>query len=282
MTTTADTILVLGATGTTGRRVTERLTARGYRVRRGSRQAEPPFEWNDPSTWPAVVEGVSAAYVVYSPELALPGAVDSVRHFAEVATDAGVRRLVLLSGRGEPEAQRAEAELAGVADRAGAAWTVVRCSWFAQNFSESFLLPLVLDGLIALPAADIAEPFVDAEDIADVVTVALTEDRHAGRVYELTGPEAHTFAEAAHILSATTGRPVRYEAVSVEDFVGAAVEGGLPEDAAYGLAEVFTKVLDGRNVEPQDGVQRALGRPPHSFRQFAQAAFADGGLAASA
>lgn len=197
-------------------------------------------------------------------------------NFGRVATAAGVRRLVLLSGRGEPEAQRAEAEIAAVADRAGAAWTVLRCSWFAQNFSESFLLPFVLDGHIALPAADVAEPFVDVEDIADVAVTALTEDGHRGRVYELTGPAALTFTEVAATLTAVTGRPVRYAAVSVEDFVAGAVAAGLPADDALGLADVFTTVLDGRNAVPQDGVQQALGRLPRSFVDYARSTAAAG------
>ena len=166
------------------------------------------------------------------------------------------------------------------ADAAGAAWSVVRCSWFAQNFSESFLLPFVLDGEIALPTADVPEPFVDVDDIADVVVAALTDDRHAGQVYELTGPAALTFGEVADVLSAASGRQVRYTPVTIDEFVGAAVAAGVPADEAGGLAALFTKILDGRNVEPQDGVRRALGRPARSFEQFATDAAAAGAWAA--
>ena len=272
--------LLLAGNGTTGRRVAARLAALDRPVRIGSRRGDPPFDWNDPATWPAVVEGVDAVYVVYTPDLTFPGAVEAIRGFAEVATAAGVDRLVLLSGRGEAEALRAEGELAAVADAAGVEWTVVRCSWFAQNFSESFLQPLVLEGVIALPAADVPEPFVDADDIADVVVAALTGDGHAGEVYELTGPAALTFAEVADVLSEASGQPVAYVALSAEEFVAAANGTGIPADEAAGMAELFTKVLDGRNSEPQDGVERALGRPARSFEEFARGAAAAGAWAA--
>jgi uncharacterized protein YbjT (DUF2867 family) len=268
--------LLIAGTGTTGRRVASRLDRLGRPVRVVSRRTAPRFDWNEPATWPAAVDGVDAAYVVYTPDLAFPGAADAVGQLTALATAAGVGRLVLLSGRGEPEAQRAEGALASAADAAGASWTVVRCSWFAQNFSESFLLPFVLDGEIALPAADIPEPFVDADDVADVVAAALTEDGHARQVYELTGPAALTFGEAAALLSAASGRPVRYTPVSTDEFVAAAVGAGVPTEEAAGLAALFTKVLDGRNREPCDGVHRALGRPARCFAQFAADAAAAG------
>jgi uncharacterized protein YbjT (DUF2867 family) len=269
-------LLVLGGTGTTGRRVAAGLAARGRPVRLGSRRGSPPFEWTAPATWPAVVDGAGAAYVVFTPDLSFPGAIEVVEAFAGVATAAGVDRLVLLSGRGEPSAQAAEAALAAVADRAGARWSVVRASWFAQNFSESFLRPLVLDGVLAVPAADVPEPFVDADDIAAVAVAALTEDGHAGEVYEVTGPDALTFAAVAETLTAVIGRSVTFVPLSGGEFVAAAVAGGMPAEEAEGFAELFAAVLDGRNALPQDGVVRALGRSPRPFAEFARAAAADG------
>ena len=184
--------LVLGGTGKTGRRVVERLAGRGVPTRVASRTGDPPFGWGDKSTWDAVLEGVTAAYISYAPDLAIPGAAAAIRAFAERAVAHGVRRLVLLSGRGEEEAQ--ECEL--IIQRADIDWTVVRCSWFSQNFSEGEFLDMVLAGEIALPAGEVGEPFVDADDIADVAVAALTEDGHAGQVYELTGPRLLTFAGA--------------------------------------------------------------------------------------
>src|SRR5215212_10696942 len=166
----AKTVLVLGGTGKTGRRVVKRLEARGLPVRVGSRSGEPPFDWEERSTWAPVLEGVGSAYISHYPDLAVPGAPDTVGSFAELAVRSGVRRLVLLAGRGEPEAEAAEDAVRA----SGADLTIVRSTWFAQNFSEDYLVDGVRSGEVALPARDVPEPFVDAEDIADVAVAALT------------------------------------------------------------------------------------------------------------
>jgi uncharacterized protein YbjT (DUF2867 family) len=265
-------ILVIGGTGKTGRRVADRLQRLGRAVRIGSRRADPLFDWDDHSTWPAALDGVASAYVSYYPDLTFPGAVDAIGEFARTAAAAGVRRLVLLSGRGEEEARRAE-EAVGVA---GVEWTVIRASWFAQNFSEHFLLQPVLEGVIALPAGDVAEPFVDVDDIADIAAAALTEDGHTGQVYEVTGPRLLTFTDVANELTRATGRRVRYVAVTPEEYAAAAVEQGVPAEEVGPLTELFSRVLDGRNAHLEDGVQRALGRPARDFAEYAVAAAATG------
>ncbi|MGH8827086.1 MAG: SDR family oxidoreductase, partial [Jiangellaceae bacterium] len=186
------TTLIVGGTGKTGRRVAQRLTARGLPVRVGSRSGEPPFDWTDRATWAPALRGTDAAYVTYYPDLAVPGAADTIGAFADLAVDRGVRRLILLSGRGEAEAQRAEQRV----QESEADWTILRSSWFSQNFSESFFLESVLSGEIAVPAGNVREPFTDANDIADAAVAALTEDGHTGQLYELTGPRLLTFAEA--------------------------------------------------------------------------------------
>jgi len=265
-------ILVVGGTGKTGRRVAERLTARGVPVRIGSRSATPAFDWEDPSGWPAALDGAGAIYITYYPDLAAPGATEAVRALVDQAVAQGVRRLVLLSGRGEEEAQRAEQVL----QESGADWTIVRASWFSQNFSESVLLEGVLAGEIVLPAEEIGEPFIDADDIADVVVAALTEDGHVGRLYEVTGPRLLTFAEAAAEIARASGRPVRYTRVSPGDFAAALAEQGSPSEVTELLLYLFTTVLDGRNAHPTDGVQRALGRAPKDFADYARDTAATG------
>ncbi|MER5970139.1 NAD(P)H-binding protein [Streptomyces sp. NPDC002055] len=264
--------LVLCGTGKTGRRVAERLEKRGLPVRIGSRSAETPFDWEDPATWAPVLHGVDAAYLVYYPDMAVPGAADAVRRFAALAVEAGVRRLVLLSGRGE------EAALVGerAVRESGADWTILRGSWFAQNFSEHFLLEPVLSGEIALPAGAVAEPFVDAGDIADVAVAALTEDGHAGRVYELTGPRLLTFQDVAGEIGRAAGREVRYVPVSAAEYAAAATAEGVPEDLVSLMTYLFTEVLDGRNASLSDDVRRVLGRAPRDFVDFAREAAAAG------
>jgi uncharacterized protein YbjT (DUF2867 family) len=257
--------LVLGATGKTGRRVLERLQARALPVRAGSRSAQPPFDWDDDRTWAPVLDGVGAVYISYFPDLAVPGASTTVLAFAEAAVAAGVERLVLLSGRGEEEALASEQLVQGL----DVASTIVRASWFNQNFSESYLLDAIVQGAVFLPATDVPEPFVDAEDIADVAVAALTEDGHAGQVYEVTGPRLLTFAEAVAEIAKATNRPLTFSYLPAEEYAAAMAAEGQPADVIELITYLFTTVLDGRNASVTDGVRRALGREPRDFYDYA-------------
>ncbi|MFF5261244.1 NAD(P)H-binding protein [Actinomadura viridis] len=265
-------VLVLGGTGKTGRRVVERLTGRGVPVRVGSRSGEPRFDWNDRSTWAPVLEGMAAVYVAYYPDLALPGSDEVIRELCSVAPAAGADRIVLLSGRGEEEAEAAEQVLKD----SGAGWTVVRADWFAQNFSEDWLLESVLSGEVELPAGDVPVPFVDAWDVADVAVAALTEEGHAGRTYELSGPRAMTFAEAIGEIAAASGRPVTFREVSIERFTEDLQRADVPGEVVGLLTYLFSTVLDGRNARPADGVRQALGREPRDFADYARETAATG------
>ena len=271
-TNTSTLTLVAGGTGKTGRRVAERLRARDLAVRIGSRAADPSFDWDRRDTWEAALRGVDAAYVSYAPDLAFPGAADRVAAFTRVAVDVGVRRLVLLSGRNEDGAQRAERAV----ERSGLDWTIVRASMFSQNFSEGFLVESVLHGELAFPAGNVDEPFVDTDDIADIAVAALTDDRHVGQRYEVTGPRLLTFADAAAEIGEATGRDVRYVPITSEAFAAALVHEGLPPAFVTDLTDLFRKILDGRNASLTDGVQRALGRAPRDFREYAADAAASG------
>ncbi len=265
-------ILVLGGTGKTGRRVVERLTARGLAVRIGTRSGEPPFDWEDQATWAPALLNVGAVYLTYYPDLAVPGAVDTVRSFAELAVARGIRRMVLLSGRGEPEAERAEEAVR----ESGADLTILRCTWFMQNFSEDYMLEHVLSGEIRLPAGDVPTPFLDADDIADVAVAALTDDRHVGELYELTGPLSLTMAEATAEIAAAAGREIHYVPVSLEEHAAEAAEHGVPPEVVDLLTYLFSEVVDGRNASTTDGVRRALGREPRDFTDYAREVAASG------
>jgi uncharacterized protein YbjT (DUF2867 family) len=267
-----DSILVTGATGKTGSRVAYRLRERGIPVRAASRQGIPPFDWERPDTWLPALEGARAAYISYFPDLAAPGATEAVGAFARLAVEREVPRLVLLSGRGEEEAQRAERAV----QDSGAEWTAVRCSWFAQNFSEGYLLDAVLAGEVALPVDRVPEPFVDVEDIADVAVAALITRGHEGQVYELTGPRLVTFAEAVGEIAGATGRPVRFVPVELEQFAAGMADQRVPGEVISLLAYLFTEVLDGRNAHLSDGVQRVLGRAPRDFREYVRRIAASG------
>jgi uncharacterized protein YbjT (DUF2867 family) len=263
--------LVLGGTGKTGRRVVDRLGARGLPVRVGSRSGKPPFDWGDQSTWTPVLQGVRAAYIPY-PDLVIPGATKAVRAFAELAIEQGVTRLVLLTGRGEDGAQRAEREVQDT----GADVTIVRCAWFMQIFSEDYLLDPIRAGEVVLPADDgQLDPFVDADDIADVAVAALTEPGHAGHVYELTSPRLLSFPEAIAEIAKASGRDITYVPVSVEDYATGAAENGVPAGLVEFLTYLFSDVL-GDKAYVTDGVQRALGRPARDFTDYVSRTAATG------
>lgn len=264
-------ILVIGSTGKTGRRIIDRLAKRGIAVRHGSRGAEPPFDWQTPSTWPAALRGTKAVYISYYPDLAAPGAPQAIETLCAMAREAGVERLVLLSGRGEQHALRCEE----IVRASGLAYTLIRASWFFQNFTEGHLLGPVLSGTLAMPAGDIREPFIDADDIADVAVAALTEEAHAGRLYEVTGPHLLSFAEACSEMAEAAGHEIGYLPISLEEFHGGLNDSAGPELARL-LTDLCAEVLDGRNAALTDGVRQALGRNPRDFRDFCRDAAASG------
>jgi uncharacterized protein YbjT (DUF2867 family) len=265
------TTLVVGGNGKTGSRVIERLAAEGRPVRSASRSGDVRFDWNDRSTWAPALDDVGAVYIAYYPDLAFPGAAETVGALADLAVSMGVRRQVLLSGRNEEGAQAAEERL----KQSGADYTLVRCDFFNQNFSETFVEP-VRHGVVALPGSNIREPFLDAEDIADVVVAALGDERHVGQLYELTGPRLMTLDEVALELESAVGRPIRYVPMSTDDFADALTAEGIPLEEARAFADLIAEVLDGRNSYLTDGVQQALGRPARDFSEFARTAAADG------
>ncbi|WP_407077925.1 NmrA family NAD(P)-binding protein [Streptomyces sp. NPDC126499] len=265
----ARTVLVTSATGKTGRRVARRLAEHGLRVRAGSRTGTTRFDWADASTWSPALDGADAAYVNYYPDLAAPEAAGALRTFGELAAAHGLRRLTLLSGRGEPEAVRAEEALRA----SGVELTVVRAAFFAQNFDEGLLAEGVAAGTIAFPAGGTAEPFIDADDLADVVVETLVGDGHAGLVHELTGPRALTFAEVAAEISRASGREVVYVPMSEAECAGLLGGFGMPEEEAAWLAGLFADLLDGHNTPVTDGVRRVLGREPREFSAYAARAF---------
>ena len=271
MTTSKQTTLILGGTGKTGRRVAQRLSARGVPLRIASRTGEQRFDWDDQNTWARVLDGAESMYIAYPPDLTLPTSGPHLRAMAEQAVASGVRKIVLLSGRGEPQCYPAERAVS----ESGAAFTIVRCAFFAQNFSEGWLLGPVLEGELAFPAGNVAEPFVDIDDTADVAVAALTERTHEGKTYELSGPRLLTFAEAVAQIGQAIGREIRYVPITHEQYA-TVLSQFMPADQVAFLKDLFEFVLDGHNAHLSDGVQQALGRKPRSFEDFVQSAVTAG------
>lgn len=259
-------ILIIGKNGKTGSRVNQRLQALGLATRAVSRSTTPAFDWDDASTWPAAIKGTTTAYVTYQPDLALPNAEATIKAFVRLAADSGLKHIVLLSGRGEQGAQRAEEVLKA----SGLSWNIVRSSWFSQNFSESFMLDGIMAGELVLPAGDTVEPFIDVDDIADVVVAALTQPELKNKLFEVTGPRALSFAQCIAEISDALGRPLKYTQVPVDDYINALRKEGVPEEMQWLLHELFTVVFDGRNCKVMPGVEQALGRPATDFKTYVQ------------
>ncbi len=257
-------ILVTGTTGKTGRRLALRLEQAGLSFRRAARSTPQPFDWMDATTWPGSLAGTGAVYLCFQPDYAFPGALDMLDRFVEQAKLEGIERIVMLTGRGERHAEQGE----DIVRRSGLNTTVLRSAWFAQNFSEGSLRDAVLAGVVPMPGGDVREAIIDLEDLVDVAFAALTEPRHAGKIYELTGPELLGFSDVAAILSEAVGRHIEYHPITFEDF-----HGELQRSAGEQFADIVTAIdretFDGRNAHVARGVERAIGRSPRSFKAFA-------------
>lgn len=260
---TNKTTVITGGKGKTGWRVADRLRALDLPVRAVSPSTEVPFDWTDEATWARALTGASSLYLTYHPDLAVPRAAEHVRRVCQVAVDGGIEKIVLLAGRGEPQVHPAEDAVRS----SGAAWTILECGFFMQNFSEGVLVPQ--GDTIVFPAGDVREPFIDCDDIADVAVAALIDDAHVGKTYELTGPRLMTYGEATAELARAIGRPLRYLPVTFEHYAQGLAEHFEPPMVEF-FIELFRFLLDGHNAHVTDDVERVLDRPARDFEDFAR------------
>ena len=258
--------LIIGATGKTGSRVMKGLKNLGYNPKGASRHGEVPFDWSQPTTWSPALNGIDTVYLTYYPDLAVPQAPDDISKFCALAKMKGIKHITVLSGRSEPAAQACE----NIIKQSGVRWTVVRSSWFNQNFSEGLFRQFIMDGNIALPVTNVTEPFIDIDDIAEVVVASLTDDKHHEQEYEVTGPELISFADIAEKFSHQLNRKVNFESISIPEFQARLTQGGVPQGIIEALTYLFSEVLDGRSEYIADGVEKALGRPATRFDQYIQ------------
>ena len=260
-----DNVLVIGGTGKTGRRVSENLLKSGQNVRIVGRKTNPAFDWENPNSYDAVLKDIDRAYIVYYPDLAVPGARDAIRTLTDKALKAGLDKVVLLSGKGEKEAEACEQIVAD----SGLNYTIVRASWFNQNFSEGAFLDFVLSGNVALPMPGAEIPFVDADDIADVVAKVLVDDSYNGKTVTVTGPRKMTFREAVETMAAETGKEIHYQPISIEEFKDGMKAAGLPDSYVWLFGYLFEEVLGNPdNQEVSHDVQKVLGREATDFRDY--------------
>ncbi|MBE0570415.1 MAG: NAD(P)H-binding protein [Ignavibacteriaceae bacterium] len=257
-------ILVIGGNGKTGRKVVEGLTELGRSVRIGSRNENPSFDWENPKTWKDALEGIDSVYITFQPDLAVPGARKAIEEFTSLAVKSRVKKLVLLSGKGEKEAELCE----DVVKKSGADWTIIRASWFNQNFSESFFLDPIKAGQVALPKAETRIPFVDTDDIADVAVEVLTNEKHNGKTYELTGPRQLTFKKVIEEISESTGRNIKFDSITMNEYKRLLSENNVPDDYIWLIDYLFTKVLVEENSVITNDIEKVLGREAKDFSEY--------------
>ncbi|MGW0789740.1 NAD(P)H-binding protein [Streptomyces sp. NPDC002911] len=266
---TSSDILVLGATGKTGRRLAARLRGTGSaRVRAASRSGEVVFDWTLPETWEPALAGAGSVYLV------APDDPSPVGEFVRQAAASGVRRFVTLSGHGMEKAGDDFGQGMAAGEEAvrasGAEWTVLRPNNFFQNFDEDLWLAPLRAGRLGLPIGEMPEPFIDADDVAAVAAAVLTEKGHAGHTYELSGPRALTFAEATRTIAEAAGRPIRYEELTPAAHRAELLADGWPEAAADALGGMFALHRAGASAEVTDDVRRVLGREPADLEPWAR------------
>lgn len=266
-------ILVIGGTGKTGSRVVERLNQEGHHVKVGGRKSQPAFDWDDQSTYAPALRGMDRAYIVYYPDLAVPGAKRAIEALTEAALKEGLEKVVLLSGKGETEAEACEAIVAN----SGLNYTLVRASWFNQNFSEGAFLDFVLAGQVALPMPEAEIPFVDADDIADVVAKVLVDDSYNGETITVTGPRKLTFANLVDYMAKGIGKEIQYIPISIEQFAEGMKAAGLPDSYVWLFSYLFKEVLGNpENQDISDDVKRVLGREATDFTAYVDKTVATG------
>ena len=260
-------ILVIGGTGKTGRRVVEQLQNKGIEPRVGSRNSSPSFDWDNRDTWVEALNGIERMYVTYYPDLAVPGAKESIESLTHLAIELGVKKMVLLSGKGEVEAEACEK----IVMDSGINYTIVRASWFNQNWSESFFLDSILSGEVALPMSDVLIPFVDAGDIAEVAVTALLFDIYNGEVIEVTGPELITFKDIVNIISRSANRKLNFYDITLEQYIYGMKQMQIPNDVVWLIEYLFSHVLTNpKNQLVVNDIERVLGRKAKTFLEYAE------------
>ncbi|MFK7747259.1 MAG: NmrA family NAD(P)-binding protein [Kordia sp.] len=266
-------ILVIGGTGKTGRRVAHILQNQQQNVHIGSRNSAIPFNWNDATTYAKALKGMDCAYITYHPDLAVPGAKEAIKALTETALQQGLEKVILLSGKGEKEAEACEEIVAN----SGLNYTIVRASWFNQNFSESMFLDPILAGHIALPMAETKIPFVDADDIAEVVAKALLDDTLNGQIITVTGPRTLTFKEAVETIAKAANRNINFQEISLDAYLEGMKNAGVPDDFIWLLGYLFKEVLgNADNQIVSTDISTVLGRKAIDFNEFAQTTAATG------
>jgi uncharacterized protein YbjT (DUF2867 family) len=267
-------ILVFAAHGNVGQPLVQALLAKGEQVKAASRTGKAvggaqgvALDMDDPSTFATAFAGVDRLFL-----LAPTGSLDITARLLPVIEAAAARKVkvVLMTALGvdaDDAIPYRQMELA--LERSGTPFVILRPNWFADNF-HTFWKAGIDHGVIALPAAEGKTSFIDARDIAESAAAALTTDRFDGKAFNLTGPEALGYGDAAAILSSVTGKPIAYTPVSDDAFVGILTGAGVPEPYARFLATLFHPVREGWTARLTGDVETLTGHAPRALATYAR------------
>jgi uncharacterized protein YbjT (DUF2867 family) len=265
-----DRVLVTGGTGKTGSLVARQLAARGVEARVATRNVTTPdqvhFEWGNTASFSTALDGVDAIYLVAPTDRTdhLP----VMRPLLEQAVNQGVSQLVLLSASSLPEGAPMMGEVHAWLRANAARWTVLRPSWFMQNFVTQHLPSIVNEGCIYSATQDGRTPFIDAADIAAVAVEALSDPTLASAERILTGPETLSYDEVAARLSAVSQRPVRHCRLTVEELARRYAGFGIPEHYAGELALMDNAIAHGSEDRTTTEVEQVTGRKATKLTDF--------------
>jgi len=262
-------VLIIGGKGKNGRRVAEKLKSHKFnpivttRTINAHVENERYFDWNDSSTFGPALKNIEIVYIVH-PDTSMLGAEQQIEGLITEMMNQSVSKAVLLSGRGQASVEKCEKILM----QSQLDWTVIRSAWFNQNFSEGHFLHGIRSGEVTFMADTVKEPFVDLEDLSDVVVECLIDAVHNGKIYEVTGPELLTFAEAVNVIGVKLKRNIQYQYLNQEAYRQYLKNAGLDEFIAAHMTQAFSEILDGRNENIGKGVTHVLGRDPIKFTDF--------------
>ncbi|TGL21748.1 NmrA family transcriptional regulator [Leptospira yanagawae] len=256
--------LILGSSGKTGSRIVNKLNQLNYPLRLGGRKTIPAFDWEKSEGWDEVIQGIDQIYISYQPDLAHPNSIHHIQKLIELSKKNNVKRLVLLSGRGEPEAVACEK----LVENSGLEWTILRSSWFSQNFSEGMFLGQILERNVIFPKLKSTEPFVDLEDLTDLAVDALVKNVHIGKKYELTGPTLLSFQDAFGQIAKELNETISYEEIPLDAYITMLNEYGLDQETIWLIRYLFETVLDGRNESVVDDFEKVMGKKPKDFTNY--------------
>ncbi|MGE8552636.1 MAG: NAD(P)H-binding protein [Chryseobacterium jejuense] len=262
-------ILVIGGGGKNGRRVVNKLKNLGLqvlfttRIKEDVKEGVVFFDWNDPSTYHPVLQDVEKVYIVH-PDTSMPGAYEQIEELVNNMVKQSVSKAVLLSGRGQESVEKCEEILKD----SSLEWVIIRSAWFSQNFNEGHFLQGIKTGEVVFLSGAVTEPFVDLDDLSDVVVETILHKIHNGKVYEVTGEELLTFKDAVEMIGQYLGYPVKYILLNKDEYLDMLKQAGLPDDMAKHFVWTFSEILDGRNQNIGDGIHKVLGRKPKTFSEF--------------